>query len=140
MTMWIFIISVIAIAALVMAFQNRSGWKRTGEDIDEIRSSLYELRTAMKSMRAEWNLKTAKIHVKLLKKEGKITGDRMPYYITKECISCGSCLPECPTKAILENPIFEIEPALCIACGKCAKVCPVGACCPIEADEKAADN
>ncbi|MBN1551930.1 4Fe-4S binding protein [bacterium] len=61
----------------------------------------------------------------------KIPDDRDPYFITRDCIACGSCVPECPTNAITESSIFEIDPGLCIACAKCAKVCPVGACVPL---------
>ncbi|MBN1355103.1 4Fe-4S binding protein [bacterium] len=115
-----------------MALVNRTARIRNGEDIDEIRNSLYELRITLKSLRAEWNFKLAKIQVNLLKYQEKIPRDRIPYFITGECIACGSCLPECPTNAITENLLFEIDPALCIACRKCAEICPVGACRPLE--------
>jgi ferredoxin len=129
--MWITIVFLIAITALVMVLLNRTATNRTGEDIDEIRNSLYELRTGLKSMRAEWNVKMAQMHVEILRAHDKIPKDRIPLYITKECIACGSCLPECPTNAITEDTLFEINPALCIACGKCAAICPVGACKPL---------
>lgn len=119
---------IIAIAAFCLAFLSRSRTNLISEDIDEIRNSLYEIRTSIKTMRAEWNLKMAKLNTSLLKIQQKIPETRQPYFITKDCISCGTCMPECPTKAISEGIIFEIDPELCIACSKCAKVCPVNAC------------
>ena len=125
MTWFLFVISIVALA---LAFVNRSKIKFISEDIDEIRNSLYEIRTSIKEMRAQWNHKFAVTNTSILKIQGKIPADREPYFITKDCISCGTCMPECPTSAISEGIIFEIDPSLCIACGKCAKVCPVNAC------------
>ncbi|MBT9157415.1 MAG: Ferredoxin [Firmicutes bacterium] len=51
----------------------------------------------------------------------------MTYKISEECFACGACLPECPTEAIAEGPIYVIHPAKCIDCGACAAVCPVDA-------------
>ncbi len=126
-----FTLFLIAIVALGFALVNRSGIKRVNEDIDELRASQFELRTNLKSLRAEWNQKLTALHVDTLKLRGKIPENRIPYFITKDCISCGSCAPECPTQAITPGSIFEINPELCIACKKCADVCPVGACHPI---------
>ncbi len=53
---------------------------------------------------------------------------RLPHVINDECISCGSCEPECPVDAISEGEDkYEIDPELCIDCGACAEVCPVEA-------------
>jgi len=138
--MWITIVFLISAAALVLSLLNRTATNRTGEDIDEIRNSLYELRTGLKSLRAEWNVKLAHMHVEMLRAHDKIPKDRIPYFITKECIACGSCLPECPTNAITEDTLFEINPALCTACAKCAAVCPVGACNPLTAPDDSASS
>jgi ferredoxin len=119
---------VIGLIVIFMVLQNRSKSKQASEDIDEINNSLYEMRTSLKSQRAEWNHKTARLRTEILKIKGEIPADRSPFYITKDCIACGTCKPECPVDAISEGPVFEIDPGLCIACGKCAKVCPVNAC------------
>ena len=128
----IWIVFILVVIALILGLQSRSTSRRTVEDIDEIRNSLYELRTTIKSLRAEWNLKNSRMHVNILKSHDKIPKDRIPYFITKDCIACGSCLPECPTQAISEGSIYEINPELCVACKKCAEICPVGACQPLD--------
>ncbi|MFH0965114.1 MAG: 4Fe-4S binding protein [Planctomycetota bacterium] len=57
----------------------------------------------------------------------------MPYRITDDCVSCGTCQPECPVDAISEGADgYVIDPAKCTACGTCAEVCPSDAI--IEAD------
>ncbi len=124
-------IFIIAIAALIIGLINRSAARRLGEDIDEIRASQFELRTKLKSVQADLNRKLAMVHTAALRAGGEIPENRIPYYITGECISCGSCLPECAPNAITEGSIYEIDPSLCVACKKCADVCPVGACLPL---------
>ena len=48
------------------------------------------------------------------------------YVITDECVSCGTCQPECPVEAISEgDDKYTIDPAKCTDCGSCAEVCPV---------------
>ena len=61
----------------------------------------------------------------------------MAYKITDECIACGACEPECPTKSISEgDDVYVINPATCVECvgyfdeKQCASVCPVDACVP----------
>ena len=52
----------------------------------------------------------------------------MAYVISSDCISCGSCEPECPVSAISEgDSIYIIDEELCIDCGSCAEVCPTDA-------------
>ena len=52
----------------------------------------------------------------------------MAYVISDECVSCGTCVEECPVSAISEGEgKFEIDADLCVSCGSCAGVCPVGA-------------
>ena len=57
----------------------------------------------------------------------------MTYRITEDCVSCGTCQPECPVDAISEDDDgYVIDAAKCTACGTCAEVCPSDAI--IEAD------
>jgi ferredoxin len=52
----------------------------------------------------------------------------MAYVITDECISCGTCIDECPVEAISEgDDKYTIDPDLCTDCGSCADVCPTDA-------------
>lgn len=52
----------------------------------------------------------------------------MAHIITSDCVSCGSCVPECPVDAISEgDDIYVIDADTCIDCGKCVDVCPVDA-------------
>ena len=135
MGIWEWILLLLILTTLVLSVLNRATGKRLGEDIDELRSSLFELRTGQKLIRSQWNRKISEIHVELLHLQKKIPENRIPYLITQDCIACGSCLPECPVNAITEGPIYEIHPALCIACKKCAEICPVGACVPMKSED-----
>ena len=56
----------------------------------------------------------------------------MTMKITEECISCGACVPECPTDSITEgDTIYVINQATCVECDghfddpQCLSVCPV---------------
>lgn len=52
----------------------------------------------------------------------------MAHTINDECISCGTCVPECPVDAISEGASkYEIDAETCLDCGACAGVCPTGA-------------
>ncbi|MGI6107467.1 MAG: DUF362 domain-containing protein [Lachnospiraceae bacterium] len=52
----------------------------------------------------------------------------MAYKISDDCISCGTCQPECPVEAISEGTDhYQIDPEKCISCGSCASVCPMSA-------------
>lgn len=65
--------------------------------------------------------------------KGYFTGGfQMAYVISDDCISCGSCEPECPVSAISAGDSkYVVDEDTCISCGSCAAVCPVGA--PAEA-------
>ena len=56
----------------------------------------------------------------------------MAMKINEDCISCGACLPECPTNSITEgSTIYIIDAATCVECvghydsPHCKDVCPV---------------
>ena len=49
----------------------------------------------------------------------------MAHKITDACLSCGTCVPECPVEAISEgDPIYTIDASKCTDCGACRTVCP----------------
>lgn len=125
------ILWVLLITALIMALMNRASSRRCDEDIDEIRTSLFELRRNARMKQATLNRKLAELHVIILQNHDRIPRDRYPYTINSDCIACGTCVGECPTGAITEGDLFEINPEKCIACKKCAEVCPVHACQPL---------
>ena len=50
----------------------------------------------------------------------------MAHVISDECVSCGSCEPECPVSAISQGDnIYVIDAEKCTDCGACVPVCPV---------------
>lgn len=50
------------------------------------------------------------------------------YFITDNCIGCGSCIEVCPQKCIdLSDTLAAIMQEHCLHCGNCMSVCPVGA-------------
>ena len=52
----------------------------------------------------------------------------MAYVISDSCVSCGSCIGECPAEAIFEGDTqYEINADACLDCGTCVDVCPMGA-------------
>jgi ferredoxin len=58
----------------------------------------------------------------------------MALMISEECISCGSCEPECPNQAISQgDDRYVIDPKRCTECvgfydaPQCQAVCPVDA-------------
>ncbi|MGF1491379.1 MAG: helix-turn-helix domain-containing protein [Microcoleaceae cyanobacterium] len=65
----------------------------------------------------------------------------MPYSITKECVRCDNCIPECPTDAIkvLEDGKYWIDPTECNQCEgyfpepQCLNICPVNSPIPLHA-------
>ena len=52
----------------------------------------------------------------------------MAYKITDACVSCGTCVVECPVGAIAEGDgKYDIDADACVSCGTCAGACPTGA-------------
>lgn len=52
----------------------------------------------------------------------------MAYKISKECVSCGACAPNCPVEAISQgSDQYEIDAGKCIDCGACSGTCPMDA-------------
>ncbi len=52
----------------------------------------------------------------------------MAHKITDECVSCATCVDECPVEAISEGEeIYAIDPEKCTDCGACVEVCPAEA-------------
>ena len=49
------------------------------------------------------------------------------YFVTDDCIRCGSCLSDCPQSCIELKEKAVIRQENCLHCGNCAEVCPVGA-------------
>lgn len=52
--------------------------------------------------------------------------------IGTDCISCGTCIDECPAGAIKEGSLYEgslyyIDSQECRACGTCVDICPAEA-------------
>ncbi|WP_207061219.1 4Fe-4S binding protein [Motiliproteus sp. SC1-56] len=57
------------------------------------------------------------------------------YIVEDECISCGDCVPECPTDSISESLVaFKISEKSCTECEgeadspKCVDICPIDDC------------
>lgn len=49
----------------------------------------------------------------------------MAYVITDACVSCGSCVSECPMDLISEGDgKYVINADECVECGSCAAACP----------------
>ena len=52
----------------------------------------------------------------------------MAYKISEECISCGSCVNDCPVEAIsVGDTQYIINEESCVDCGACSGSCPVDA-------------
>ena len=47
----------------------------------------------------------------------------MAHVISDECVSCGTCEPECP----VGDGKYEIDADACVDCGACEAACPTGA-------------
>ena len=57
----------------------------------------------------------------------------MARIITDDCVSCGTCVEECPTDAISQGDTkYVIDADACVDCGACEAGCPTGAIVPAE--------
>ena len=71
-------------------------------------------------------------HEKLSKVSGGFPGDVIGYRITQECLGCMSCVPVCPSGAIVEDGNkCRIDGDRCTRCGACKDECPLLAIVPI---------
>ena len=59
---------------------------------------------------------------------GKVEIKREGYFVTDNCIGCGSCLSVCPQSCIITTGIpYVIEQEHCLHCGNCLNTCPARA-------------
>lgn len=59
---------------------------------------------------------------------GGAASEASGYYVTGDCIGCGSCLSDCPQSCIdMADGRAVIRQQNCLHCGNCAAVCPAGA-------------
>lgn len=49
------------------------------------------------------------------------------FHISKDCISCGTCLQSCPQACIEAGSPYLIRQEHCLHCGLCFEVCPAAA-------------
>ena len=52
---------------------------------------------------------------------------RKGYYISEDCIGCGTCQTVCPQSCIEDGRPFRIRENHCLQCGNCFENCPVEA-------------
>ncbi len=52
----------------------------------------------------------------------------MARVITDDCVSCGTCVADCPVEAISQGDSkYVIDADACVDCGACEASCPTGA-------------
>jgi len=59
--------------------------------------------------------------------KGKLEDFVMPAVVNREeCVSCGTCVEECPEEAIKldDEEIAVVDPEKCTECGTCVEACP----------------
>jgi NAD-dependent dihydropyrimidine dehydrogenase PreA subunit len=60
----------------------------------------------------------------------------MAYFITENCLICGTCWEICPTRSIVEHEWYYKITDTCAECGACARVCPNTAIIKVEGELK----
>jgi len=58
---------------------------------------------------------------------GKLEEFIMPAVVNRdECVSCGTCVEECPEEAITlgDDEIAQVNKEKCTECGTCVEACP----------------
>lgn len=58
---------------------------------------------------------------------GDVEPKKKGFFITDNCIGCGTCAGICPQQAIDEGLPYEIRQRNCLHCGLCVENCPVEA-------------
>lgn len=58
---------------------------------------------------------------------GKVKPAKKGYFISGDCIGCGSCIDVCPQRCIEEGSPYRIQPEHCLHCGGCFEICPSSA-------------
>jgi NAD-dependent dihydropyrimidine dehydrogenase PreA subunit len=60
----------------------------------------------------------------------------MAYFITEDCVFCGTCWEICPTRSIAEYEWYYKIADTCVECGACVRVCPNAAIIKIDDKKK----
>lgn len=58
---------------------------------------------------------------------GQYNMEKKGYFISDQCVACGTCEKVCPQKAIESGKIYSIKQEHCLHCGNCMEHCPVNA-------------
>jgi len=58
---------------------------------------------------------------------GNATVEPKGFFITEDCIGCGTCQAGCPQDAIDDGVPYHIRPENCLHCGRCYENCPASA-------------
>jgi ferredoxin len=51
----------------------------------------------------------------------------MAFKITDDCVSCGTCVDQCPSGAIVDGDEHYVINDDCVSCGTCIDACPTSA-------------
>ena len=72
-----------------------------------------------------------------MQREGINMAKKIKYKVVGGCVTCMTCLYQCPKRAIslIEDVSAVIDPEKCIGCGRCFSVCQPGAIEAFEVEE-----